>query len=562
MVIRVAQLVLLAAIAPAPVVVAPVVATEPVATMAGPMWVGTWEAAQEAPRTTGLSHAGFTGETVRDIVHISAGGSQIRIRVSNVFGTRPLRIGDVRVALSRTGARTVPGTSHRVMFGGRYRVTIPAGARRFSDAVRMRVGAAQELAVSMFVDGASGPASWHPAALASSYYSKAGDYAASANGLAYPHRMTAWYFLDGVDVVNPALNGAVVAFGASTSDGVGSTFGANERYTDDLASRLLALPAGLRLSVLNAGIPGNQLLAAAARAGQSGVARFYRDALAQSDVRVIIVWEGTNDIGRRPAITARQLISGYQKLIAAAHARGVAVVGATLQPDEGSTYYTAHGNRVRQEVNRWIRTSGAFDSVADFDKVLRDPLDPARLLPEYDSGDHLHPNDAGYLAIADTISPWALAGLAVVGPVDRSSPSRRSLGGAESKHRVILESDHFSGKHQAHAKAVGRGVPHVSAATDDTLAHLFRWVLFILRKAITGPASTNVRQVAIGRDSAVTLTFSAQFATSGGGRWGSIVRKARIFPRPSRARVMLGRVKSGRTELTLVTLIRRVPTRT
>lgn len=441
MIIRVAQLVLLAAIAPAPVVVAPVIAAEPVATMAAPTWVGTWEAAQEAPRTTGLSHAGFTDETVRDIVHISAGGSQIRIRVSNVFGTRPLRIGDVRLALSRTGARTVPGTSHRVMFGGRYRVTIPAGARKLSNAVRMRVGADQELAVSMFVSGDSGPASWHPAALAFSYYSKAGDHAADANGLAYPHRMTAWYFLDGVDVVNPALNGAVVAFGASTSDGVGSTFGANERYTDDLASRLRALPAGLRLSVLNAGIPGNQLLTAAARAGQSGLSRFYRDALAQSDVQAIIVWEGTNDIGRRPAITARQLIDGYRKLIAAAHARGVAVVGATLQPDEGSTYYTPHGNRVRQEVNRWIRTSGAFDSVADFDKVLRDPLDPARLLPKYDSGDHLHPNDAGYLAIADAISPWALAGLAVVGPVDRPSPSppsRRSLGGAESKHRVIL----------------------------------------------------------------------------------------------------------------------------
>ena len=275
--------------------------------------------------------------------------------------------------------------------------------------MRLRVGAGQNLAVSIFVKSATGPATWHPAAIASTYYSTGGDYSAAAGTADFRHRMGAWYFLDGVDVVNPAVNGAVVTFGASTSDGVGSTLGANERYPDDLARRLLGLPAGLRLSVLNAGISGNQLLAGGGTSGPSGLSRFDRDVLEQTGVRVVIVWLGTNDIGDHPDMTARQIIDGYLQLIAATHAHGVAVVGATLQPDEGARYYTARGNRVREEVNRWIRNSGAFDAVAD----CCDPSDPAELLAAYDSGDHLHPNDTGYQAIADSIDTWVLAGLAI-----------------------------------------------------------------------------------------------------------------------------------------------------
>jgi lysophospholipase L1-like esterase len=422
MVIRLAALALLAAVAPASRTAAPpitaaaaAIATNPAAP-ASLAWVGTWAAAQVAPGPAGVSHIGFRDQTVRDVVHISAGGSEVRIRISNVFGTRPLRIADVRVAVRQgNGALIMPGTSHRVTFGGKYQVTIPVGQREFSDPVRMGVGAGQNLAVSIFVKSATGPATWHPAAIASSYYSTFGDYSAAAGtaAAAYRHRIGAWYFLDGVDVVNPAVNGAVVTFGASTSDGVGSTLNANERYPDDLARRLLGLPAGLRLSVLNAGVSGNQLLAGGSTAGPSGLSRFYRDALAQTGVRVVIVWLGTNDIGDHPDMTAQQVIDGYLQLIAAAHARGVAVVGATLQPDQGANYYTSRGNRVREEVNRWISTSGAFDAVADFDAVLRDPFNPAELLPAYDSGDHLHPNDFGYQAIADSIDPWTLGGLAI-----------------------------------------------------------------------------------------------------------------------------------------------------
>jgi lysophospholipase L1-like esterase len=412
-VVQLALLALLAAMAPSPATIAATPAAIVAVTAAeqpGP-WVGTWAAAQVAAARIGPSHTGFTDQTVRDVVHLSVGGVEIRVRISDVFGTGPLQISDVRVALSAGGARTVPGTSRRVTFDGSDQVTIPAGQREFSDPVHMRVGDGQNLAISIFFRHATGRATWHPAAIRTSYYSTPGDHSAAASGADYPHRTAAWYFLDGVDVINPSVYGAVVTLGASTTDGVRSAWGANERYPDDLARRLLGLPAGLRLSVLNAGLSGNQLLTNGGTAGQSALARFDRDVLEQSGVRVVIIWEGTNDIGDHADMTAARLIAGYRRLIAEAHARGVAVVGATLQPYAGARYYSPHGNEVREQVNRWIRTSGAFDAVADFDAVLRSPTDPIRLRPAYDSGDHLHPNDAGYLAIAYAINPWLLADL-------------------------------------------------------------------------------------------------------------------------------------------------------
>jgi lysophospholipase L1-like esterase len=367
-------------------------------------WVGTWESAQVQPGTTGLSAAGFTDQTVREIVHTSVGGSEVRIRLSNVFGSAPLVVSDVHVAIAGSGAATKAGTTRQVLFDGSKSVTIPAGEREFSDAVQLAVGAETNLAVSIYFKDPTGPTTWHPGALSTNYYSTAGDYSADTSATDYTKSDTSWFFLDGVDVVNPAVKGAVVTFGPSTTDGVGSTSGANERYPDDLARRLITLPAGQQLSVLNAGISGNELLADDGTNGQSALNRFLRDAVEQSGVKAIIIWEGTNDIGDDPSLPLSAFTTAYEELISIAHAHGIKVIGATLQPDEGAGFWTAQGNTLREKVNKWILTSGAFDGTLDFSTTLEDPAKPEALLPAYDSGDHLHPNDAGYQAIADSIN--------------------------------------------------------------------------------------------------------------------------------------------------------------
>jgi len=370
----------------------------------GAHWVGTWESAQVQPGTNGLSASGFTDQTVRDIVHTSVGGSEIRIRISNVFGTAPLAVSDVHVAIRESGAATVPGTTRQVLFRGRRSVTIPAGDRELSDPVALAVGAETDLAVSIYFKQPTGPATWHPEADSTNYYSTSGDHSADTDATAYANTDSSWFFLDGVDVVNPSVKGAVVTFGPSTTDGNASTPNANERYPDDLARRLLALPKGQQMSVLNAGISGNELFADTGTDGQAAPVRFLRDAIDQTDVKAIIIWEGTNDILGNPNLPLNDFESVYEQLIDVAHAHGITVIGATLQPTEGTGGWTAEGNTLREAVNNWILTSGAFDGTTDFSTVLEDPANPAQLLPAYDSGDHLHPNDAGYQAIADSVS--------------------------------------------------------------------------------------------------------------------------------------------------------------
>jgi lysophospholipase L1-like esterase len=412
---RAARLILLGL--PGAVVVLVLVATvtvvavsRPAAAARGGDWVTSWGASPQAAGPGTLAAGGFHDQTVREIVYTSAGGNLIRVRLTNAFGTSPLRIGHVTVAQAALGAAVVPGTIHPVMFDGRASVRIPPGAQVLSDPVGMQVGPEQDLAVSVYLPGRTGRATLHWDAYQVNWVSAAGDHAAEAGSGAFVIPVAQWYYLSGLVVQSSGADGTVVALGDSITDGVGSTVGGNARWPTDLAQRLDARP-GPTLSVANEGIGGNRVLAGSRVFGVSAEDRFARDALDQAGVRDIILLEGINDIGfsASPAnpdgvIIAARIIAGYERLIAEAHARHIRIFGATLLPFRGAGYYTPEGEAAREAVNTWIRTGGAFDGVIDFDKVMRDPADPRRLNPVYDSGDHLHPDDAGYLAMANAVN--------------------------------------------------------------------------------------------------------------------------------------------------------------
>ncbi|MGY2876524.1 lysophospholipase L1-like esterase [Marmoricola sp. URHA0025 HA25] len=367
-------------------------------------WVGSWSA-PVAPPAGGRAARGFSDLTLRQVAHLSVGGDEVRIRVSNVYGDRPLVVGAATAA--RRGAATTPtpavegGSMTAVTFGGSATATIPAGTQLLSDPVELRVPDDSDLVVSLYLPGPTGPASFHIRGLAASFQA-AGD-AVGDSGGAYALMDSSRYFLSGVDV-STRSRGAVVMLGDSITDGVASAADVNRRYPDDLADRLLQRPYVREYGVLNAGMSGNRLLADAGAAGDSALRRFDRDVLAQSAVSTVVVLEGINDIGATlGAVDARDLIAGYRQIIARAHAAGLTAVGGTITPFEDAVYYTAAGEEDRQVVNEWIRTSGEFDAVADFDASLRDPEHPSRLLATYDSGDHLHPNEAGLAALADAV---------------------------------------------------------------------------------------------------------------------------------------------------------------
>jgi len=373
-------------------------------------WVATWTASPTASAPARLaapddfSPAGFDDQTIRDIVWTSAGGQAVRIRLSNQFGTRPVTFGPVDVGISAGGPFVVTGTSHRVTFAGSTSVTIAPGAAAVSDPVTMTVPAQTNLAVSLYTSGPTGPATYHSDAQQLNYVSGPGDYADSESAAGFTGTSQHWYFLDEVDVqAGPATGGAIVAFGDSITDGYRSTVGADDRWPNDLARRLLASPPGRVHPVVDEGISGNRVLAGSDVFGVSGQARFLRDAVDVPGARYIVLLEGINDIGFT-LTSAAQIIAGYENLIAAAHAAGLKIFGATLTPFQGSGYYSAPREAEREAINHWIRTSGAFDGVIDFDQAVRDPADPLRLLPAYDSGDHLHPDDAGYQAMANAVN--------------------------------------------------------------------------------------------------------------------------------------------------------------
>jgi lysophospholipase L1-like esterase len=366
----------------------------------GEGWAGSWGAAA----CSGTTELGSGALTVRNIVHTSLGGPEIRIRVSNAFGTAPLAVTAVTVGLPSAAGGAAASSIVPVTFDGAGTVTIPAGAEVVSDPVTLAVPAAADLLISVAIPADSGPATFHLHATQVNYVAAGDDHAADLAATAFTTTTASWFYVTGVDVRSSGET--IVALGDSITDGVTSTVGANHRWPDYLARRL-------RLGVLNAGISGNRVLldgsalaAGYAAAGQSAVARVQRDVLSRTGVRTLILFEGINDLIWQPSqLDPEAIIGGLRQIILQAHAVGVRVVNATLTPAGG---YTGGGfgtpqEAVRQAVNAWIRDSGIPDAVADFDAVLRDPADPGRIAPKYDSGDNLHPNDAGYQALADSI---------------------------------------------------------------------------------------------------------------------------------------------------------------
>lgn len=374
-------------------------------------WVGTWAASPQMPpedaTNTNSGDAGFDNQTVRMIVRVSIGGEELRVRFSNAFGSAPLKLGDAHLALAASGAAIVPGTDRALTFSGHESFTIPPRAIVLSDPVRLHVSALTNLTVSIFVPDATGPATWHPLGRETTYFSGPGDLCARAD-LQNAKTATSWYWLSGVDVLANQRSAAIVTLGDSITDGAAATLNANHRWPDVLAGQLAARgdAAAAPLAVLNEGISGNRLLHDVD--GQNALARFDRDVLSQDGVRYLIVLEGINDIGwphmqdgkyAGDAVSADDMIAALQQIAERAHAHGIRVYGGTLTPFEGAFYETSDGEAEREAVNHWIRTSGAFDSVIDFDKATRDPKQPGQFLRAYDSGDHLHPGDAGYVAM-------------------------------------------------------------------------------------------------------------------------------------------------------------------
>ncbi len=374
-------------------------------------WVSSWTASPQTPR--GVMPASLANRTIRQTVHLSVGGNKIRIRLSNEFGAKPLLIGAASVALTGKTSDIVSASLRPLTFGGEKSVIIPPGAPAVSDPVGLNAAALSDVAVSLWLPAATDLGTVHATGLQTAYVSATGDFTARSE---FPvvDRFENRFFLTSV-MVEPAVPvRAVVTFGDSITDGSRSTVNANTRWPDVLARRLK--DAGTAVAVLNQGIAGNRVLSDGA--GVSALARFERDVLSQPGLSHVVILEGINDIGwPGTAIepnglvrSADEIIAGYKQLIERAHLRGIKIIGSPLTPFENALagtpnqgYFTAEKEAKRLAVNDWIRTSVAFDGLIDFERVLADPAHPSAIAAVYDSGDHLHPNDAGYKAMGEAI---------------------------------------------------------------------------------------------------------------------------------------------------------------
>ena len=358
-------------------------------------WTGTWAT---APQSGGAS---FAQQTIRQVVDTSISGTAARIQISNVFGTAPLTVSDVQIALAGSGSAITSGTDHTVTFGGSSTVTIAAGGTGVSDTIADAIPASTEVAVSFYLPDSTGASTYQQVSNQTTYIAS-GDVSGAAS-LPSAQTASSYYFLTNLDVQNANSEGSVVALGASITDGYASTLNGNDRWPNGLATRLNA--AGDTVGVLNEGISGNRLLVDGS--GQSALNRFDRDVLGQPGVRwVIFSDDPINDLGSTsPQPTSAQLIAGIQQLISEAHQAGIEFICSTLTPYQGASYWNASGETAREAINAWIRAgNNGCDGVIDQDDATHNPADPTEYLPAYDSGDHLHPNDAGYQAIANAVN--------------------------------------------------------------------------------------------------------------------------------------------------------------
>ena len=404
----------------------------------GKVWVGTWAAAPQAA-VKGPAQT-FHNQTLRLIVHTSVGGKKVRIKISNTFGDQPLLIGDAHIARRTSEADLDPASDRTLKFQGRPSVTIPPRSMTVSDPVDLDVPALSDLAISLFFPETAALTTWHILAMQTNYISaETGDATAQAK-FPVAKAITFWPFLTGVDVEASPHAASIVALGSSLTDGDGSTRDTNRRWPDVLAERLQkAGGEDAELGVLNEGIIGNRLLSdtqsprqaggplplgpvyeqLGPALGQSGVTRFDRDVLEQAGVKYVILALGVNDMlfpgaftPQTETVTAQDLINGNRQFITHAHKKGIRAIGTTIPPFEHALFrepffdhfYTPANEKIRQEVNAWIRTGGEFDGVIDFDEAVRDPDHPTQILPAYDSGDHLHVNNTGNIAQGNVIS--------------------------------------------------------------------------------------------------------------------------------------------------------------